>query len=122
MLPAIVKATPLLAAVVLSNACAAAGARAAQPDGQVPCAQGVPVIVVRNETGGDVQIVESRIGSGGRTPITVLSPGRHEVRVRNDYDYAYAAQRVDGGAVLAATSMSRQAASAVTIERECRPS
>lgn len=122
MLRALVKSALLLAATVISTACASAGVRAAQDDGQVPCAQGEPVIVVRNETGGDVEIVESRIGSGGRTTITVLSPGRHEVRVRNDYSYAYSAQRAGSGTVLAATSMSRQAAARVSIERECRAS
>jgi hypothetical protein len=122
MLRALFKASPLLAAAVLSNACASSGVRAADREGRVPCAQGDAVIVVRNETRADVEIVETRIGSGGRTSVAVLSPGRHEVRVRNDYSYSYSAQRVSGGAVLAATSMTRQAAAAVTIERECRTS
>lgn len=123
MIRALFKATPLFAAAVLTAACASAGGPPAQSDGQVPCAQGDAVIVVRNQTNAVVQIVESRIGSGLRSIIGEVGPGRHELRVRNDYTYAYAAQRVDGrGGVLAVTSRPRRLASAaVRINRECRP-
>ncbi|HEV3052328.1 MAG TPA: hypothetical protein VGX50_18600, partial [Longimicrobium sp.] len=122
MIRALFKATPLFAAAVLNAACASAGGPAAQSTGQVPCAQGDAVIVVRNQTNAVVQIVESRTGSGLRSVIGEVPPGRHELRIRNDYSYAYAAQRVDGsGGVLAVTSRPRRlASSAVRINRECR--
>jgi hypothetical protein len=123
MIRTLFKAVPLLAAAVLTAACASAGGPAAQSNGRVPCEQGDAVIVVRNQTNAVIQIVESRIGSGLRSVIGEVGPGRHELRVRNDYSYAYAAQRVDGrGGVLAVTSRPRRlAASAVRISRECRP-
>lgn len=123
MLRARFEVSVLLAVAMVTAACASAGGPAAQSDGRVPCAQGDAVIVVRNQTNAVVQIVESRIGSGLRSVIGEVGPGRHELRVRNDYSYAYAAQRVDGaGGVLAATSRPRRlASSAVRINRECRP-
>ena len=123
MIRALFKAAPFFAAAVLAAACASAGGPAAQSSGRMPCAEGNAVIVVRNQTNAVVQIVESRIGSGLRSVIGEVGPGRHELRVRNDYSYAYAAQRVDGaGGVLAVTSRPRRrASSAVRISRECRP-
>lgn len=121
MLRVLVKATPLVAAAVLSNACASAGMRAKQNEG-IPCEQGVAVIVVQNNSGSDVQILESR-GTYPGTPITVLPTGRHEVRVRNDYSYGYAARRTDGAYhPLVNTRGVRRERSPVTIQRECRAS
>lgn len=119
----LLKATPLFAAAVLTAACASTGGQAAQLSGRTPCAEGEDVVlVVRNQTNAVVQIVESRMGSGLRSVIGEVAPGRHELRVRNNYSYAYAAQRVDGrGGVLAVTSRPRgQASSDVRIDRECR--
>ncbi len=118
----LVRATPLAAALVLSTACASAGVQAGQAPSDDYCQNSNAVLIVRNETGGDVQIVESRTGSGGRTVVTTLGPGRHEVRIRNEPDYAYSAERVGGGETFAATSAPRAGDRSVVLERECRPS
>ena len=118
----LVQAAPLVAAIVFSSACASAGVQPGQAEQDDDCQNSNAVLVVRNETGGEVQIVESRIGSGGQTVVTTLGPGRHEVRIRNEPGYSYSAQRVGGGATLAATSRPRAGDRAVTLERECRPS
>ncbi|HEX6911734.1 MAG TPA: hypothetical protein VF142_15130 [Longimicrobium sp.] len=117
-----VQAAPLLAALVLSSACASGGVQPGQAGHDDDCENSSAVLVVRNQSGGEVQIVETRIGSGGRTVVTTLGPGRHEVRIRNEPGYAYAAERVGGGATLAVTSRPRAGDRAVTLERECRSS
>lgn len=118
----LVQAAPLFAALVLSSACASAGMQAAEAEHDDYCENSNAMLIVRNQTSGEVQIVESRIGSGGMTVVTTLGPGRHEVRIRNEPGYSYSAQRVGGGATLAATSRPRAGDRAVTLERECRPS
>ena len=122
MYRALSKATPLLAVLVLSTACASSRLQGGEPDSAPDCAAGNAVLIVRNESGGDVEIVETRIGSGGRTAIAVVGTGRHEVRIRNESAYAYHAQRVGGGTVLAATSRPRMGEREVTLQRECRGS
>jgi|GEM_PF-6699994 len=120
MYRALFKATPLLAAIVLSTACASSNVRGGQREWSAPCSTGDAVLIVRNDSGGEVEIVESRIGSGGRTAIAVVGSGRHELRIRNEPTYSYHAQRVGGGAVLAGTSRPRASDRDVVLERECR--
>lgn len=117
----LIRTTPLLAAALLVNACAGATTGTRQPRSGVVCEDGRPVLIVRNDSGMTLQIVESRIGSGGRMVIREIGPGRHEIDVRNDWTYSYSAQRAGGGNTLAATSWRGQPDRSVTLDRECRP-
>jgi hypothetical protein len=123
MHPLLLRTTPLLATLVLAAACASSRpqASAAALSGYV-CDQGNPVLVVRNTSGREVEIVESRTGSGGRAVIAVVGSGRHEVRIRNETAYSYVAQEVGGGTVFSATSRPRVRERAVILEKECRES
>lgn len=49
---------------------------------------GERLLVVRNNTGYTMDIVESRIGSGARVVIASVGPGRHEIAIRNAYSYS----------------------------------
>ena len=77
-----------------------------------------PVLIVRNDSGGDVEIRESR--SGLRLVIAMLGAGRHEISIRAETGYSYSAARVGGGTILSATSRPRVREHAVTLDRECR--
>lgn len=113
----------LLAAAVLFAACATASPSARQARSGVVCEEGRPVLVVRNDSGLTLQIVESRIGSGGRQVVAEVGSGRTEVNIRNDWSYGYSAEPSGGGQVLAGTtSRARVPDRAVSMERECRPS
>ena len=78
------------------------------------------VLVVRNQSGGDIEIVESRRGSGGRTVIAIVGPGTSEVRIHSEPEYVYSARHVGGRTIITATSRSRVRDHAVTMSRECR--
>ena len=85
-----------------------------------PCA-GRMVLVIGNYSGVDMEIVESRRGSGGRTVIAIVgSGGVQEVTIRNDYEYDYSARPAGGRTTVAATSRYRVRDRAVTLTRECR--
>lgn len=77
-------------------------------------------MVVRNNTGGEVEIVESRRGSGARTVIAYVRAGVQEIPIRNDYEYAYSARAVGGSTTIATTNRSRVRDRAVELVRECR--
>ncbi|HEU0012945.1 MAG TPA: hypothetical protein VFQ45_04640 [Longimicrobium sp.] len=108
---------PLLT-LTLAAACASASrTRTAYP---APCESGTAVLMVRNDSGRDVEIVESRIGSGALTVVAVIPTGRHEVKVRNESGYSYSARAVGGGPIVASTNLRRTTNRFVTFERECR--
>lgn len=115
------KSAPLLASLVLAAGCASSRVQpaAAGPVDYV-CERGNPVLVVRNASGREVEIVETRIGSAGRAVIAVVGNGRHEVRIRNESRFAYAAQPVGGGTVYAVTSRGRVRERTVLLEKACR--
>lgn len=115
--------TALLSAAVLTTACAASSPAARQAQSGAVCQAGRPVLVVRNDSGMTLQIVESRIGSGGRQVVAEVGAGRTEVNIRNDYSYGYSAEPSGGGQFLAGTtSRARVPDRAVSMERQCRPS
>lgn len=115
--------TTLLAAAVLTAACAASSPAAREARSGAVCDAGRPVLVIRNDSGMTLQIVESRIGSGGRQVVAEIGPGRTEVNVRNDWSYGYSAEPSGGGQTLAGTtSRARVPERTVSMERECRPS
>lgn len=90
---------------------------------QAPVGQPCPerrVLVVRNNTGGEVEIVESRTGSGARTVIAYVRAGVQEIPIRNDYEYAYSARAVGGRTTMATTNRTRVRDRTVELIRECR--
>ena len=113
--------TLVLSAVMLAPACG-------QPSSNPPLAtqparwcEETPVLIVHNNSGGDVEIRESQSGgSGARVVIAMLGAGRHEISIRGESGYAYSAAQVGGGTVLSSTSRPRVRDHAVTLERECR--
>ena len=108
----------LLPAAALLAACASSsGAR--QPAAGPACEVGTPVLVIRNDSGRDVEIVEQRAGRGAGSVIGILPGGRHEILLRNLRGYSYYARSAGGGALLASAHRSR-AGSTVTLERICR--
>ncbi len=110
----------LLVAVLGASTCASQPkATEERTLGGQPCPER-RVLVVRNNIGVDVEIVESRRGSGARTVIAYVGPGVQEVPIRNDYEYAYSARQVEGKTTLAATSRTRVRDHAVTLFRECQ--
>lgn len=114
--------TSLFAAAALAAAgCASSRVQpAAESLSGVVCETGSPVLVVRNASGREVEIVESRIGSGGRAVVAIVGQGRHEVAIRNEWVYSYAAQPAGDDRVLAATSLTRTRDRSVTLERDCK--
>jgi len=113
--------TSLLAAAAVAAGCASSGVQpAAEPTSGVVCENGSAVLVVRNASGREVEIVESRIGSGGRVVVAIVGQGRHEVAIRNEWVYAYAAKPAGDDRVMAATSMTRTRDRSVTLERDCK--
>ncbi len=111
----------LLIVVVLgSSACASQPKVAEEP---APVGQPCPerrVLVVRNNSGGEVEIVESRRGSGARTVVAYVRTGVQEISIRNDYEYAYSARAVGGRTTIATTNRTRVSDRAVELVRECR--
>jgi hypothetical protein len=120
---AMIRVLPL-AALLAAAGCATAGASGAQrPGAWGVCETGEAVLVVRNNSGQTVEIVESSINSAARPVIASLTTGSHEVRVRNEPGYSYTAQLVGPqGRTLAATSRPRNRDRQVILERRCRPS
>jgi len=85
-----------------------------------PC-DGVTVLVVVNRTDVEVEIVESRVGSGARTVIGTVSPGSREFVIRGEPGYTYSSRRLNRGPTISATSRSRVSEqNAVELRRECR--
>lgn len=78
------------------------------------------VLVVRNNLLVEVEIVESRTGSGSRMVIAYAPPGVQEFAIKNDYQYTYSARPVEGGTTITSTSRSRARDRAVSLSRECR--
>jgi hypothetical protein len=110
---------PLLAMAALTAACASSRPRpAAEPTSGIRCETGRPVLVVRNDSGREVEIVESRIGSGGRTVIALVPSGRHEVAIRNEFGYGYVAQFAQTDQVVAGATLAHRSRE-VTLERTC---
>lgn len=78
------------------------------------------VLMVRNNTGTEMEIVESRRGSGARTVIAYARSGVQEIPIKNDYEYAYSARPVEGKTVISTTNRPRVRDRTVELTRECR--
>lgn len=121
MYRALVHTSLFAAAGLITAGCASSGVQpAAEPASGVVCQTGSAVLVVRNASGREVEIVESRIGSGGRVVVAIVGQGRHEVAIRNEWGYSYAAKPAGDDRVLAATSLTRTRDRSVTLERDCK--
>jgi len=107
---ALLRTMPLVAPIVLAAACAPA-ARSAETGPRGVCEGGRAVLVVRNYSGRDVEIVES--GRGSSSVIAVVAGGRHEVGIRNLPGLSYLARPV-GSLYFPRRDRS------VRMERECR--
>jgi hypothetical protein len=82
-----------------------------------PC-DGRALLVVRNRAG-EVEIVETRRGSGARTVVAIVGSGFHELPIRAEPDYRYYARPIESRRVLARLDRDR-VDSAVSLERICR--
>lgn len=113
--------TPLLLLTFVGvSACASRRVTSEQSTpSREPCA-GRMVLVIGNNSGVEMEIVESRRGSGGRTVIAIVSSGGvREIPIRNDYEYDYSARAIGGRTTVAATSRYRVRDRAVTLTRVC---
>jgi len=84
-----------------------------------PCA-GQAVLVIDNMSGYQLDVIESKSYSGGRTVIGTVGNGHHEILVRREGGYYYSTRRSRGGPTEAAESMRASAGDQVRIDRECR--
>ena len=109
----------LLPAAALFAACASSSG-AGQPAPGPACEVGTPVLIIRNDSGRDVEIVEARGGRAGSV-IGIVSGGRHEILLRNLSGYSYHARPAGGGRPVAYSHRS-SAGSTVSLERICRTS
>lgn len=107
-----------MSTLVLVAACVSAGSGGEQPAPVERC-EGRAVLMVRNSTGGDIELHESR--NGARTLIAVLGPGVHEIDIRNESGYSYVARPIYDEDAYAATSRPRaRDRRNVAMSRECR--
>jgi len=118
MTRALLRATPLLAAAALTAACATASRSRTEP--VAVCDTGRAVLVVRNDSAREVEIVESRIGSGALVVVGLVPTGRQELPIRNEPGYSYHARVPGSRAVLASSSQRPFDSRSVTLERTCR--
>jgi len=85
-----------------------------------PC-DGQAVLIVENDSGYQLDVVEAASIGGSRTVIASVGTGYHEVLIRREGGYYYFTRRVRGGPTEASESMSASARDQVRIRRECRP-
>jgi hypothetical protein len=112
--------TLVLSAVLLAAACAKPSSE--DPPPASPAArwcEETPVLIVTNNSGGDVEIYEAR-SSATRVVIAIVAPGRHEISVRAESGYSYGARLLGGKTTLASTGRPRVRDHSVTLNRECR--
>jgi hypothetical protein len=76
----------------------------------------LPILVVRNDSGTSVDIVETR--RGNLNVIATVGPGRHELEIRREAAYSYSA-RSPNGQLLATLNRPRARDRTVTLERRC---
>ena len=78
---------------------------------------GTPVLRVRNNTRGDVEVYEYR--AGVRTVIATVPPGSHTIIVSGEAGLSYGAQALGGTEVLGTTN-ARRLGDTVQLEKGCR--
>ncbi len=111
----------LLAIFLVTGGCAAGTSR--PEEGTLawePC-KGQLILVVKNRTGAELEITESRRYSGARTVIAVVGTGTHELVIRDQPGMSYGARLPGGELTVATTNRSRvRDRRNVTFARECR--
>lgn len=117
---------PICGAILLvlagTAAACASKTKAPTPGGRVaePC-DGQSVLVVDNHLDAEVEVVQSRRGSGARTVIGIAGPGYHEYLIPEGSDYSYSTRRLSGGGTVSATSRPRaRDQRAVSLSFQCR--
>lgn len=111
--------TVLLLSVALVTSCSTSRAGGQPPDTMDWCEEGQGVLVVRNELGHDIEIIETRRGPAARVIVAVLPQGYHEVEIRTEPGYSYSARAL-GDRRIVATQFRRSAGDSVILSRECR--
>jgi hypothetical protein len=84
-----------------------------------PC-EGEAILIIENDAGFDLDVLEARSGRGGRTVIATVGPGYHEILVRREGGYYYFTSRVQTGNTVVSESMRASARDRVRLRRECR--
>ncbi len=84
-----------------------------------PCA-GQAILIIENDAGYDLDVLEARSGGGGRTVIGTVGAGYHEILVRREGGYYYFTRRTQTGTTVASESMRASARDQVRLRRECR--
>lgn len=87
----------LITATVALMGCTAAKESPEAADQPPPPCEGPAVLIVQNNSGREIEIVEVRRLSGGRHVVAVLGPGRHEISARPEREIGYAARAAEGG-------------------------
>jgi hypothetical protein len=77
---------------------------------------GLPILVVRNDSGTSIEIVETR--RGNLNVIATVGPGRHELEIRREAAYSYLARSLTGE-VLVTMNRPRARDRTVLLERRC---
>jgi len=84
-----------------------------------PC-EGQAILIVENDAGYGLDVLEARSGGGGRTVITTVGTGYHEILVRREGGYYYFTRRAQTGITVVSESMRASARDRVRLRRECR--
>jgi hypothetical protein len=107
----------LLAAAVTAVSCAPASySRPLRVHAAESCQPKRAVLVVRNESGYDVDIMQHQRRTGATHLLALVRPGRHELNIPTDIPYTYTARR--GGANVSNPPIPSQ--NPVTLDIECR--
>lgn len=107
----------LLLAPILAAGCSPTPT--AEPAPTATWSDGHPVLVVRNNTGMDVEIVESRRLSSSLRVIAEVGPGQHrQVSIRGETGYHYSARPV--GSKTSINGETNGRTDQVLMTRECR--
>ena len=79
------------------------------PDGMAayPDCQGRTMLAVHNHTGYEVEIVQTRIGSGAALVVATVGPGYRVLDVETGPEISYGSRMSPGGETISATSRPR---------------
>jgi hypothetical protein len=86
-----------------------------------PC-EGQAVLIIENDSGTDLDVMEARVGGGGRTVIATVGPGYHEVLIRGEPGFYYFTRRTQTGTTVVTESRRASVRDPVRMRRECRSS
>jgi len=84
-----------------------------------PC-PGQAVLIIENDSGYELDVLEARSTGGGRTVIATVGPGYHQVLIRPEGGYYYFTRRAQTRTTETSESMRASASDRVRMRRECR--